>query len=246
MNIVELEEISMQALPALETQQYDGWVLRFANGYTRRANSVYPLYPHSIDLIEKIKFCEALFSQKQIPLNFKMTAAAPDQLDVCLDEMGYIKRGITSVQTCQIADLAQPQLDGVDFIQDDALTDVWLLCFLDLAPTMQHHSTTMQQVLGRILPATCFLRVVEGKTVIGAGMAVADGDYVGLFDIISSPQARGRGIGRAIVLYLLAWGRSQGATKSYLQVVANNEPALRLYSKFGFEEAYQYWYRVQL
>ena len=38
-----LEELSMNALPALQTMLYGGWVLRFANGYTRRANSINPI-----------------------------------------------------------------------------------------------------------------------------------------------------------------------------------------------------------
>ena len=39
-----LEELSLNALPSLENIFLDGWVVRFANGYTKRANSVNPLY----------------------------------------------------------------------------------------------------------------------------------------------------------------------------------------------------------
>jgi hypothetical protein len=39
-----IEELSLSALPALETVFLDGWVLRFSNDYTRRANSINPLY----------------------------------------------------------------------------------------------------------------------------------------------------------------------------------------------------------
>lgn len=43
--IVLYEELSMNAHPAIKTHVYDGWLLRFANGYTNRANSVNMIYP---------------------------------------------------------------------------------------------------------------------------------------------------------------------------------------------------------
>jgi N-acetylglutamate synthase len=56
--IQRIEELSVNALPALQTVVYDGWVLRFSEGYTKRANSISPLYHAHMDLIEKIRKCE--------------------------------------------------------------------------------------------------------------------------------------------------------------------------------------------
>ena len=58
MTIRDIEELALNAWPALQTKHYDGWVLRFANGYTRRSNAVIPLYESTLDLDEKINFCE--------------------------------------------------------------------------------------------------------------------------------------------------------------------------------------------
>ena len=71
------------------------------------------------------------------------------------------------------------------------------------------------------------------------------GDYVGIFDIVTTPPLRGRGLGRDLVLHLLSWAQAQGARRSYLQVTLSNTPAPRLYGGLGFREAYQYWYRVK-
>ena len=51
------------------------------------------------------------------------------------------------------------------------------------------------------------------------------------------------GYGRAVMGAALNWVRSMGATHSALQVLAANEPALNLYSSFGFGEVYSYIYR---
>ena len=41
----------------------------------------------------------------------------------------------------------------------------------------------------------------------------------------------------------MAWGRSQGARHAWLQVLASNMVARRVYERLGFGTAYEYWYR---
>jgi ribosomal protein S18 acetylase RimI-like enzyme len=48
-----------------------------------------------------------------------------------------------------------------------------------------------------------------------------------------------------VVAALLADARLRGARIAYLQVTAQNEPALALYRRFGFDTAYDYWYRAR-
>ncbi|MEZ5194715.1 MAG: GNAT family N-acetyltransferase [Nocardioides sp.] len=40
----------------------------------------------------------------------------------------------------------------------------------------------------------------------------------------------------------LDWAASQGATTAYLQVLSDNEPALRLYERLGFTTHHRYRY----
>jgi len=46
---------------------------------------------------------------------------------------------------------------------------------------------------------------------------------------------RGRGIGRLLLDQAAAWARDAGVTKLELHVFPWNEPAIRLYERFGFE-----------
>jgi N-acetylglutamate synthase len=79
-----------------------------------------------------------------------------------------------------------------------------------------------------------------GATAVGVA-AFAD-DWVGFRGIEVSPDHRRRGLGLAVMAALLGWGAERGATTAYLQVLADNAPALALYERLGFVEHHRYRY----
>ena len=88
----------------MQTLLLDGWVVRFANGYTRRANSVNPLYASEQDTDAKLRACEQLYRDRGLKVVFKMTAASqPDGLDAFLAAQGYEIDAPTSVQLMDLA-----------------------------------------------------------------------------------------------------------------------------------------------
>lgn len=94
----------------------------------------------------------------------------------------------------------------------------------------------------------CVLRYalyVEDTTPVACGVGVLEHEVFGLFDIITHPAHRRKGYATALVGGMLAWASQQRANRAYLQVVSTNQQALRLYAKFGFQEMYHYWYRIQ-
>ena len=62
-----IEEAGFNAWPALQTNLLDGWVLRFADGYTKRANSINPTYPSDRDdLADHVSRCEAIYRERRL------------------------------------------------------------------------------------------------------------------------------------------------------------------------------------
>jgi hypothetical protein len=242
-----LEEITLNAWPALQTVQYDGWLLRFAGGYTRRANSINPLYPSTLAPLEKIAYCEKVYNQRGLDTVFKLTEAAqPSELDDLLAEQGYRKDALTSMQKLELpSKLAATPPGLLTFDGKEYLTEDWLKNFCRLNRVNERYFPVMQKLLENIVPAKCFMTVSQEEQVVAVGLAVAERGYMGLFDIVTAEQVRKQGIGQHLILALLNWGQLNGATQAYLQVMQDNLPARRLYQKLGFQEIYTYWYRIK-
>lgn len=62
-------------------------------------------------------------------------------------------------------------------------------------------------------------------------------DELHLLNVAVAGSARRRGIGRALMDDLFAYGRANAAATILLEVRAGNHPAIALYAAFGFEHA---------
>ncbi len=242
--IRHLEELSLNALPALETTYLDGWVVRFANGYTKRANSINPLYASGSNLETKIAYCESMYAVRKQPTVYKMTALAePKGLDDMLARSGYREEPGASVQMLSLDALNKPN-EGRVTLSADA-NDQWLGAYFRLNNVQERYMPTMRHMLEHIAPQKCLAAVHIDGQVAAVGLGVLDRGFLGLFDIVTEPTMRQKGYGHQLMLYLLNWGKANGADYAYLQVMLSNSPALYLYEKLGFHEIYRYWYRVK-
>jgi len=239
-----IEEYSLNALPAQQTMLYDGWVLRFAKGYTKRANSVNPLYSSIQDLSLKIQQCEQLYSEKNLETIFKITpTSSPDNLDLLLAKQGYriespaIVHGLTLIKS----DLAIDE----NIVYSGTMTEEWLNDFCRLNHITKQNRPILQYILENIIPDKYIVSLKLGAQTIGCGIGVLQDEYIGLYDIVIDSAYRNQGYGKKLIKSILKLGYGAGATHSYLQVLQNNIPAIKLYSSLGYKEMYQYWYRVK-
>lgn len=242
--IRHLEELSLNAQPAIETSYLDGWVVRFANGYTKRANSVNPLYRSVTQLENKIAYCEAMYGVRKQPTIYKMTSLAePRELDATLARMGYREEPGASVQLLALDALNKPNEGRVTLAAE--ANEQWLNAYFRLNNVQERYMPTMRHMLQHIAPQRCLAAVyIEGQ-IAAVGLGVLERGFLGLFDIVTEPALRQKGYGYQLMLYLLNWGKANGANYAYLQVMMSNSPAMYLYEKLGFHEVYRYWYRVK-
>lgn len=111
----------------------------------------------------------------------------------------------------------------------DRIADLEQICFSD--------PWSRESVRGEIEDNHLALYIVAeiaGKVVGYAGIWwIVDEGHI--TNVAVDPEYRGKHIGEAIIATMLDVAQNEGINKFTLEVRVSNEPAINLYSKFGFE-----------
>ncbi len=238
-----IEELSLNAWPGLQTVIIDGWIARLSLGYTKRANSVTPLYTGRRPLADKVSECEALFRHAGLPLIFRLPSFTADtpELDAILAAREFRQYDETVVHQLELSQTTARWSPQATLSTGPAL-DAWLQRYHRFSESAL--SSAHRQIISLISGDRAFLTLMHEGNAVACGLGVVSSGYLGIFDIVTDPAYRRYGFGRAVMQSLLAWGRDHGATHTYLQVVAANTKARQLYDQLGYEEVYRYWYRL--
>jgi GNAT superfamily N-acetyltransferase len=252
----QLEELSLQQWPALITDDMDGWALRMANGYTKRANCISTLhYTRKVtaqNTLANIASCEYKYTAIKQPTIFKITPFSEPQLDDLLAQLDYELVDPSLVLTLQLEQfvhhaptMKQSHAKELTFTIDEHISLCWLEQYCQLTGVNPRFIPTMIDMIaampGQVLLARCLLN----DEVVALAMAVIDQGIVGLYDVVTADSYRNLGLCSYLLSHLLLQCKQQGARYSYLAVVESNETAKHVYSKLGYQLAYRYWYRIK-
>ena len=243
-----LERVAFAAWPALETYDIGSWHLRFANGYTKRANSA-NLLKHTAQLSsDTLRDIETEYRKRNLPPIFRLASFTTDlAVDHLLTDRGYRLNDVTLVQT---QSLNNKVFTGVGEVSDGALSvdllsvEQWFEAFQNISGKVGAGQATHLKMLQAIRGECAFAVLKQEGEAVCCGLAVVSAGYCGLFDIATAAPARGQGLATRLCADLLVWSQQRGAETAYLQVTAHNLVAINVYEKLGFRRAYEYWYRV--
>lgn len=236
-----IEEASINAWPALRQLLLDGWLLRFAGGFTKRANCIAPLYPSEQPLAGKVRYCENLYARERLQTVFRLSSISADQqLDAYLDHRGYQRADPTEVLVLPNA-AGTPQYNPAIRLCN---REHWLTAYAELTRLPVAAQPLHSAILKAVQTECAYALLERDGVVVACGLGVMEQELIGLFDVFTHPDHRGTGCAHRLVTQLIAWGASRGATTAYLQVSADNAPARALYSRLGFSRCHQYWYRI--
>jgi len=254
---LRIEEAGLNALQTQHQLFYDGWLLRLSAGKAKRARSVNPHFGSTLPLSGKIDRCEAIYATRGLPALFRMTPfCQPPGLERELERRGYIVFDPTLVQAVRLADVpahaCAPGIAGAAADRDRAGVEITappIAEFVGVAGELRGSPPAQRAAqLERLAHTPLAMRAVVARidgAAVACGQAAIDGDLAGIYDMATAAAFRGRGVATALVHALLAWARGEGASHAFLQVNADNDPALHLYTKFGFTTVYTYHYRAR-
>lgn len=247
MSYKSIEEFSINAWPALQTVLLDGWLLRFADGYTKRSNSISALYEGGeLSLADKIARSEAVYEQAGQPAIFKITPFVHPELEPLLEQRGY--RTIEPSLVMELDDLSRVPDPTPEYRirVEGAVTPAWVEELRTVGGLSERNGRTTIKLFERPLLRTGFFTLYDDEAPVACGLGAANEAYVGLFDIATHPERRNRGLGEQLLRHILVWAREGGTKRSCLMVLKDNPPANRLYEKLGYRTVYEYSYRQRI
>ncbi len=237
-----VEEASLNAWPALQQSLLDGWVLRFSRGFTKRANSIVPVYPSQQAAIEKIRYCENLYSRERLKTIFRLTTVVDSD---SLDAAARAARLSARRSDARAGARARWHLvrDEADLSRSSPRRVARSVCSAaDVPPAgMQLHAL----LLAGIRSEHVFGFISVDRVPVACGIAVLERELVGLFDIVTHAcRATARSRSARWSNRCSRWGRNAAPVMPTCRSSKRTSRHARCSDQLGFEDLYSYWYRV--
>jgi ribosomal protein S18 acetylase RimI-like enzyme len=241
MNYISIEKAGFHAWPAFRQINNEGWVLRFAGGYTKRANSVTILSPNALPLESQIIRCEKAYNTEKLPCIFRLLSFNDNsRIESILDSRGY---GLGDNSLVLVQEIQNKEFNLSEL--DELKVDEWMVHYCRLSEKdINDHSTHIKMV-NKIKDDVLLVVFRKGSTIVSCGLGVIHEGFFGIFDIVTHPEHRNMGCGTELINGMLSWAVKRKAHTAYVQVVSDNKSAVRLYHKLGYILGYEYHYKIQ-
>ncbi|MBU8856949.1 MULTISPECIES: GNAT family N-acetyltransferase [unclassified Micromonospora] len=258
--VVALELAADEAWPAPVRGRLGDWLLRWADGWTGRANSALPVGDPDRPLPAALDAVQRWYAERggSALVNTPLPLAAPVGAE--LDARGWTSRPPVLVQTVPLRTLTAPlppsvvPLPGAAPLPAAASAGVPPVTLAD-APADDWLAIAAGRKGGlpdaarQVLTGTSRVRFAElredGRLLaVGRGTVTGEGRWLGVSLLETVPQARRRGLAAAVVRALAGWGAAEGTTGAFLQVEQSNTGAVALYRRLGFTTHHTYLTRV--
>jgi ribosomal protein S18 acetylase RimI-like enzyme len=236
--VERLERLLLHVWPAVQTQMHGNWALRFAHGYSARANAASALSGHARIDDALLRLTGNFYGERLLPAQFRISPLAHSNCIKVLQSAGYGLKD-EAVTMSAVLDGSIPRHPAVRI--SGVASGAWLSGVTALnSDESKREPDHLKSITSRMRKPVAFASIAhEGRTSGYAICAIHEG-WAELGSIIIAPEARGIGLGRGLVGTLLSWAQSEGAQSAFLQVDVENSAAISLYRSLGFTGCYRY------
>ena len=241
-----IEDAGLNASAPPQQLWLDGWLVRFSPGKAKRARCINAVAAGRLPLGERLQACGALFAQASLPLIVRITPfTLPTGLDGILESQGLLRFDDTRVMAHADLSAFSAPVPGV---AGGEIHAIGLEAFAQRVGGLRGSPLSQRQAHGQRLqnspvPFHAFEMHVDSE-LVACGQFALEGTLVGLYDVFTTPAARGKGYASALCRHLLEQAHTRGARHAYLQVESDNHPARAVYHRLGFADGYAYHYRT--
>ncbi len=242
----DLEDAVVDAWPAAECEELDGWLLRASGGPTHRGNSVATLQAGSaLTLVSRIEHAEAFYRARSLAPMFQVgPCAVPAGLDQALAERGYRIDGEAMAAVASPADVIACLPRTLEASVTLRPSEAWL----EIAGRAGRFVDSYDVFMGFLSRLGTRCRFVTARDVRGQPVATCFGisseERLGVYAMLTLPDARRKGAGAALLRALAESALADRMRELYLLVETSNTGARTLYARAGFADLYRYHYRV--
>lgn len=229
-----LTPITSRGWPPIESEALGEWELRWAGGFTGRANSVAATGSPGIGVADALAAVQAWYADRAAPALAQVVVGS--STEQAFLEAGWVPgNGSRTGAVVQVADLDPAYAVDPKITVTTTLSDDWLALYgrIDEAPDAARAVIAGPSTVGFAL---------LGDPVEAIARVVVTGEWAGLSVVEVLPHRRREGIATRLVSTTLAWAVEHGADKAYLQTMRDNTAALALYEPFGFVDHHDYRY----
>jgi ribosomal protein S18 acetylase RimI-like enzyme len=235
----DMQRLADAGWPARERERLGDWLLRSHAGITGRANSAMVVGDPGLPLPEALERVRAWYEARGLPALAQLPEQ--DRRNEELERRGWRRLHVTLVQAAGIGtvlDLVPPRPELRALLEPRPSAE-WRALMHDLDPADPEAHVAI--LTGP--PVVGFATLYDGSTPVAIGRASVEQGWAGVTSVDVAPQRRREGLGSTAMRVLLEWAGGRGATATYLQVRARNEPALALYRRLGYLTHHAYCYR---
>ena len=237
-----IEDASLAVSQPAQQSFFDGWLLRYSPGKAKRARSINSIGAGVLPLAAKLSYCIDFYKQHHLPCLFRITPfSQPSNLDTELAAADFGAHQDTRVMCVALSEIER---NAAPSAAHRVNAERFATVFSELHGLGPAKASAERERYARAADRSVFVVQLDGDAPVACGSFALEGKLAGIFGMVTAMEHRGRGVASAIVAQLLHDARAAGAETAYLQVEADNAPARRAYSKFGFEDCYAYWYRA--